>query len=75
MQRLRRIRTVIGLLGFVPLGASLACGSGIDLGGPCAIPREIYLGLWSAVFGTFLGLTFRMWRERRSFDKAAAAQA
>lgn len=70
MARLRRIRTWIGLLGFVPLAASLACP---DIGGPvCAIPREVFLLVWAAIFGSFLGLTLRMWRERRAFDKAAA---
>lgn len=70
-KRLRRMRTFVGLSGFVPLGASLFCP---DLLGPvCAIPREVFLLLWAAVFGSFLGLTLRMWRERRAFDKAEAA--
>lgn len=73
MARLRRIRSVVGLLGFIPLGASLLCGSGADIIGLCGIPREVYLGLWAAIFGTFLGFTFRMWRERRDHDRAGAA--
>lgn len=70
MARVRRTRSVVGLLGFIPLGVSLLCGSGFDLIGLCGIPREIYLGVWAAIFGTFLGLTFRMWRERRDFARA-----
>ncbi len=73
MARLARIRSVVGLVGFVPLLASLLCGSGADIVGLCGIPREVYLGVWAAVFGTFLGLTFRMWRERRAFRREAAA--
>jgi hypothetical protein len=70
MARIRRTRTVVGLVGFLPLLASLFC-----VGALCGIPREIYLGLWAAVFGTFLGLTIRMWRERRAFARQASAPA
>ncbi len=68
MARLRRTRSVVGLLGFIPLLASLFCAGIL-----CDVPREIYLGIWAAVFGTFLGLTVRMWRERRAFERAGAA--
>lgn len=68
MARVRRTRTVVGLLGFIPLFASLFC-----VGVLCQVPREIFLGLWAAVFGSFLGLTIRMWRERRAFERAATA--
>ena len=70
MKRIKRTRTVIGLVGFVPLFASLFCAGFL-----CAVPREIYLGLWAAIFGTFLGLTIRMWRERREFARQASAPA
>lgn len=71
MARVRRIRTVVGLAGFVPLGASLLCAGG-DL--PiCAVPREAYLAIWAAIFGIFLGLTIRLWRERRQFERAGSA--
>ena len=67
--RLRRIRTIIGAVGFVPLVGSLLCNFGVE---PfCVIPREIYLGIWAALFGTFLGLTVRMWRERRAAGRGA----
>lgn len=67
MARLKKIRTWVGAAGFVPLVASLACGSGVEAF--CLVPREIYLGIWAAIFGTFLGLTVRMWRERRAFAR------
>lgn len=67
MARVRRTRSVVGVLGFVPLVASLFC-----VGVLCAVPREIYLAIWAAVFGTFLGLTVRMWRERRAFERTGA---
>ncbi|MBU6423661.1 MAG: hypothetical protein KGQ88_06480 [Chloroflexi bacterium] len=73
MTRMQRIRTVVGLLGFVPLAASLACGSGLDIVGVCSVPREVYLGLWAAIVGTFLGLTFRMWRDRRAERRTETA--
>lgn len=68
MARVRRTRTFVGLLGFFPLAASLFC-----VGPLCEVPREIWLGIWAAVFGTFLGLTIRMWRERRAFERAGAS--
>ncbi|MGH2379420.1 MAG: hypothetical protein ACRDGT_13235 [Candidatus Limnocylindria bacterium] len=71
MARLRRIRTVVGALGFVPLVASLLAASGVEILG--VVPREIYLGIWAAIFGTFLGLTVRMWRERRAFKRGASS--
>lgn len=66
--RIRRTRSLIGLLGFVPLVAAL-----FPFGPLALIPREIWLGIWAAVFGTFIGLTVRMWRERRAFERATAA--
>lgn len=69
MARLRRVRAIVGALGFVPLVASLLCSTGAA---PffCVIPREIYLAVWAAIFGWFIGLTVRMWRERRAFARA-----
>lgn len=70
--RLRRVRTYVGAAGFVPLVASLLCSSGWVVAF-CLIPREVYLGLWAAIFGTFLGITVRMWRERRALARGAAS--
>jgi len=69
--RIKRARSVIGLLGFVPLGLSLLASAGVEA--LRIIPGEVYLGVWAAVFGTFIGLTVRMWRERRAFRRATAA--
>ena len=69
-RRFSRRRTVIGLLGFVPLAVALGCGAAP---GPfealCAIPREYLLLLWAALFGSFLGLTIRIVLERRRFAR------
>lgn len=66
LRRLGRLRAWVGALGFVPLAAALACSLGAGAFPFCAIPREWYLALWAAIFGTFVGLTIRMFRERRS---------
>ncbi len=68
-RRLRRQRTVVGTLGVVPLLGSLGCTSGIAATF-CAVPREWYLAIWAAIFGTFLGLTIRLILERRRFEQA-----
>jgi hypothetical protein len=72
MKRISRTRTLVGLTGFIPLTLSLACAT-IPLGPPCEVPREVYLAVWAAIFGTFLGLTIRMWRERRAFEREPTA--
>lgn len=70
-RKLARRRTFVGLLGFVPLGASLVCGTGTPLDALCVVPREAWLLIWAALFGSFLGLTIRLVLERRKFEKAA----
>ena len=69
-KRTARTRTVVGAFGFVPLLASLACSSTSGALPFCAIPREWYLALWAGVFGTFIGLTIRLYRERRAYERA-----
>ncbi len=69
-RRISRRRTVVGLLGFIPLAASLGCGSGIPLGPACSLSPDIWLLIWAALFGSFLGLTIRLILERRKFEKA-----
>jgi hypothetical protein len=64
LRRLERWRRIAAVAGFVPLGASIVCGVAA-VPGLCAIPREWYLGLWSAAFGSFIGLTIRLYLERR----------
>jgi hypothetical protein len=67
MARTRRTRTFVGMVGFVPLAAAL-----FPVGPLADVPREIWLWIWAAIFGTFLGLTVRMWRERRAFRRTGA---
>ena len=74
-QRLARRRNFVGLLGFVPLAASLSCGTGTPLDALCVVPREVWLLLWAALFGSFLGLTIRLVLERRKFEKAERGAA
>ena len=75
-QRLGRRRNFVGVLGFVPLAASLAASLGCTTGTPldlfCALPRDIWLLVWAALFGSFLGLTIRLIRERRKFLRGAS---
>jgi membrane associated rhomboid family serine protease len=66
---LRRRRSIIGALGFVPLGGALGCGAGVDV--LCAMPREGWFAIWAALFGSFLGITIRMFLERRRFQRGA----
>lgn len=68
MARIRRTRSVLGFLGLLPLAATL-----FPAGPLGAIPPEVYLLVWAALFGSFIGLTIRMWRERRAFERAASA--
>ena len=70
---LARRRSVIGLLGFVPLAGFVGCGYGLTA--LCAIPSEVWLLGWAAFFGSFLGLTIRLFRERRKFERGAAGGA
>lgn len=69
---LGRRRTVVGVLGFVPLLASLGCGSGTPLDALCVLPRDVWLLIWAALFGSFLGITIRLILERRRFERGTA---
>jgi len=66
-RRLERQRNVIGLLGIVPLVFSLGCGTGTPLDALCFLPRDIWMFVWAALLGSFLGLTIRLILERRRF--------
>lgn len=71
-KRLERRRTIVGLLAFIPLGAwaaQLPFGPLDFLGVP---PRDGWLLVWAALFGSFLGLTIRLVLERRRFKRGAA---
>lgn len=64
-QRLKRLRTIAGFLGLLPLAGSLACDGGLLL---FCIPWSWYMAVWAAVFGAFIGLSIRLVRERRRFE-------
>jgi hypothetical protein len=68
---LRRRRTFIGALAFIPLGGALGCGVGVQL--LCQVPQEWWLAIWAALFGSFLGITIRLWLERRRFRRGVAS--
>ena len=71
-KRLERRRTIVGLLGLIPLGAwalQLPFGPLDFIGVP---PRDAWLLVWAALFGSFLGLTIRLVLERRKFARGAA---
>jgi hypothetical protein len=72
MRRLARLRTWVGAFGFVPLLAALACGSTSGAFPFCVVPREWLLAIWAGVFGTFIGLSIRMYRQRRRHALAEA---
>jgi len=68
---LRRRRTFIGALAFIPLGGALGCGVGVQF--LCQIPQEWWLAIWAALFGSFLGITIRLYLERRRFRRGLAS--
>jgi len=68
---LRRRRTFIGALGFLPLGGALGCGLGAQV--LCQVPQEWWLAIWAALFGSFLGITIRLFLERRRFRRGVAS--
>ncbi len=70
-RKLARRRTVIGMLAFVPLLASLVCGTGTPLDALCVLPQEYWLLIWAALFGSFLGLTIRLVLDRRRFERGS----
>ena len=68
---LRRRRTFIGALGFIPLVGALGCGAGAQF--LCQVPQEWWLAIWAALFGSFLGITLRLFLERRKFRRGVAS--
>jgi membrane associated rhomboid family serine protease len=70
-RRLSRRRTIVGALGFLPLAGALGCTGGVEA--LCAVPQQWWLAIWAAVFGSFIGITIRLFLERRKFERGAAA--
>lgn len=71
-KRLERRRTIIGALALIPLAAWAAQLPFSPLGFIGMPPRDGWLLIWAALFGSFLGLTIRLILERRRFERAAA---
>ena len=71
-KRLERRRTIIGMLALIPLAAWAAQLPFSPLGFIGLPPRDAWLLIWAALFGSFLGLTIRLILERRRFQRAAA---
>lgn len=60
----RRSRTVIGTLAFVPLLAALSCTFGLALFW-CGIDPFFFMLAFSSLAGLYIGATIRLIRERR----------
>lgn len=71
LAQLRRMRTIVGAAGFLPLVASFLSVSGVEIFRILSV--DTYLALWAGIFGVFIGLTIWMWWERRSFARGASA--
>ena len=71
LAQLRRVRTTVGVAGFLPLVASFLSLSGVEFLGILSV--DAYLALWAGIFGVFIGLTIWMWWERRSFARGVSA--
>lgn len=67
-RRLLRLRSFIGFLGVALLAVSVGCAV-LPLPLVCEVPRDWYLALWAALFGSFLGLTIRLFLERRRHER------
>jgi hypothetical protein len=74
-RRLERRRVFLGFLGVVPLIGWLGCGSGTPLDALCFISRDVWILVWAALFGSFLGITIRLILERRKFQRAERGAA
>lgn len=71
LAQLKRMRTAVGVLGFLPLVASFLSLSGVE---PLRIvSTDTYLALWAGIFGVFIGLTIWMWWERRTYARGVSA--
>ena len=70
---LTRQRTVVGALAFIPLLGWVGCANGVAA--LCFVPYEWWLAIFSALFGAYLGLTIRLFRERRAASQSGGASA
>jgi hypothetical protein len=68
---LTKRRRFVGALAFLPLIGNLGCGVGITPA--CAVPTEWWLAIFAALFGSYLGITLRLFLDRRRFVRESAA--
>ena len=69
---LRRRRMFILALTGIPLVGALGCGvAGVQFF--CQVPQEWWLAIWAALFGSFLGITIRLFLERRRYLRGVAS--
>jgi membrane associated rhomboid family serine protease len=66
-----RRRRFIGALAFLPLIGNLGCAIGITPA--CAVPTEWWLAIFAALFGSYLGITLRLFLDRRRYARESAA--
>ncbi|TMF60876.1 MAG: hypothetical protein E6I14_09925 [Chloroflexi bacterium] len=64
-------RRFVGALAFLPLIGNLGCAFGITPA--CAVPTEWWLAIFAALFGSYLGITLRLFLDRRRFVRESAA--
>jgi len=68
---LTKRRRFVGALAFLPLVGNLGCAVGITPA--CAVPTEWWLAIFAALFGSYLGITLRLFLDRRRFLRESAA--
>jgi hypothetical protein len=66
-------RRFVGALAFIPLIGNLGCGFGLTPA--CAVPTEWWLAIFAALFGSYLGITLRLFLDRRRFARESAARS
>lgn len=66
--RIAKRRNVVALLALPILLLTLPCGS-VPIPLPCDLPREALFLVFSAIFGGYLGMTIRMFLDRRRYAR------
>jgi len=66
-------RRFVGALAFLPLIGNLGCAFGLTPA--CAVPTEWWLAIFAALFGSYLGITLRLFLDRRRFVRESASRS